>query len=318
MDEDNSKKWKRDGKSIIRKIIILFIIPVGVISTGTWYYLHGDRYISTDNSYIKSETTSISAEVSGRVIRIGVADHSYVSEGQELFQIDPEPYQIAVSRAEADLSNTRVEMQIVRSDYIKTLAELAIEQENVRYRKSEYDRYKDLEDKQVISIEKLNQIYYDHNNAINEYEAAKQEVEVLKAKLGGNPDAPIEDHPKFKRVYAELEKAKLDLSRVNVISPTKGIAVNMALDTGEYLLAGMPLFTLVDEDKQWIEANFKETDLTNIRVGQPAEVEVDTFPGKKWAAKVTSITPATGAEFSILPAQNSSGNWVKVVQRIMR
>tara|TARA_R110002096_G_scaffold420745_1_gene626015 strand:- start:11862 stop:12968 length:1107 start_codon:yes stop_codon:yes gene_type:complete len=313
----DTKKWKQDGKSTIRKVFLVILGPLIIITAGLWLYLSGDRYITTDNAYIKSEKTSISSEISGKIIKVNVEDNTHVAKGDELFLIDPEIFQIAVNSAEANVTSARSEIESLRSDYLKTVAELATEEENVRYRKDEYRRFKDLDEKKLVPKEKRDQAYYDYNTAVREYDTAKQEIEVLKARLGGNPEINTEDHPRFKLAKAELEKAKLDLSRVKVVAPSAGIAANVTVAPGEYLTAGIPLFTLVNDQTQWIEANFKETDLTHMRLGQKAEIEVDTYPGVIWTAKVLSITPATGSEFSILPAQNSSGNWVKVVQRIM-
>ena len=313
---ENGKKWKKDGKSKKGKFLILISLPTVLIAAGAWFYLQSDRYISTENAYIKADTTSISAEVTGRITEVEVRDNEPVRKGQLLLSIDPEPYEIAVESAKAKLNNTVVQIESLRSDYQKTLSELAVEEENVRFRKGENDRYQSLIGKQVISQEKLNQVEYDYNKALRELESAKREVEVLRSKLGGDPDMDITQHPSYKEAKAELDRRELDLSRVKIFAPIDGIAANLSLDMGEYIIAGMPLFTIVDQQGQWIEANFKETDLTHMETGQLAEVEVDAYPGVKWQARVISITPATGAEFSILPAQNSSGNWIKVVQRI--
>ncbi|MCP5381893.1 MAG: HlyD family secretion protein [Kordiimonadaceae bacterium] len=319
-DEDpaeNGKKWKKEGKSKKGKFLILISVPTVLIAAGAWFYLQSDRYISTENAYIKADTTSISAEVTGRITEVEVRDNEPVKKGQLLLSIDPEPYEIAVESAKARLNATVVEIESLRSDYLKTLSELAVEEENVRFRKGENDRYQSLIGKQVISQEKLNQVEYDYNKALRERDSAKREVEVIRSKLGGDPDMDITEHPSYKQAKAELDRRELDLSRVKIFAPIDGIAANLSLDMGEYIIAGMPLFTIVEQHGQWIEANFKETDLTHMETGQLAEVEVDAYPGVKWQARVISITPATGAEFSILPAQNSSGNWVKVVQRIM-
>ncbi len=317
MNEHIKRRWKQDGKPRSRKMTVLIFGPLALIIIGAGFYLFGDRYISTDNSYVKAEKTSISAEVSGKIIKVNVKDNSRVAKGDELFLIDPEPFQIAVSRAEANLNKVRTEIESMRSDYHQKLAELARSDESVRYRESENKRYKDLVAKDAVSKEKSDEVRFDFNAAAKDRDAVKQEVESLKAKLGGDPDIAAEKHPNFKQAKAELEKAQLDLSRVKIIAPSDGVVANVTMEPGEYTATGLPLFTLVNDRAQWIEANFKETDLTHVRPGQHAELKVDTYPGVTWDATVISITPATGSEFSILPAQNSSGNWVKVVQRIM-
>jgi membrane fusion protein, multidrug efflux system len=317
MSAHKHRRWKQDGKPRSRKMTVLIFGPLALLVIGAGFYLFGDRYISTDNSYVKAEKTSISAEVSGRIIKVNVKDNSRVAKGDELFLIDPEPFQIAVNRAEANMNNVRAEIESMRSDYLQKQAELARAEESVRYRANEHDRYKDLVDKLAASKEKSAQAHYEFNTAVKERDAARQEVESLKAKLGGDAEIATDNHPRFKQAKAELEKAQLDLSRVKIIAPSDGVVANVTMEPGEYTATGLPLFTLVNDRAQWIEANFKETDLTHVRPGQHAELKVDTYPGVTWDAKVISITPATGSEFSILPAQNSSGNWVKVVQRIM-
>lgn len=311
------QKWKKDGKTMFRKLFILFIVPLILIGTGGWYYFTGGQYISTENAYIKSEATTISAEVSGRVVNVSVKDNELVHKGQELFSIDPEPYEIAVKSAKANLESVRVDIKSIRSNYERSLTKVLIEEENVRHFKDEYDRYQSLIGKSVISQEKLNKIHYDFNVSEKELDAAKSEVEVLRTELGGNIDMPIEMHPKYQMAQAALAQKELDLSRVKVFSSQEGIAANVTLNQSEYVVAGLPVFTLIDKNNVWIEANFKETDLTYMKLGQLADIVVDAYPDEEWKAKILSITPGTGAEFSILPAQNSSGNWVKVVQRVM-
>ncbi|MCD6034862.1 MAG: secretion protein HlyD family protein [Rickettsiales bacterium] len=314
---EKKHRWKQDGKPVSRKMALLILGPALLILLGGGFYLLGDRYITTDNAYMKAKKTSISAEVSGKIIKVNIADNARVKEGDELFQIDPEPFQIAVNRAEANMNNVRAEIESMRSDYLQKVAELARAEESMRYRESEHKRYKDLAEKMAISREKSYQANHDFNASEKERDAAKQEAEATKAKLGGDDRIATEEHPNFKQAKADLEKAQLELSRVTVTAPSDGIAANVTMEPGEFTAAGLPLFILVNDHALWIEANFKETDLTHVHPGQDAEIEVDTYPGVTWHAKVVSITPATGSEFSILPAQNSSGNWVKVVQRIM-
>lgn len=317
MADHNKRKWRHDNRPVRRKMAALVLGPAALIVVGVVLYLFGDRYVSTDNAYVKAEKTSISAEVSGNIIEVKVKDNSRVAKGDELFLIDPTPFQIAVSRTEANLNKVRAEIESMRSDYHQKLAELARSDESVRYRERENTRYQDLVAKNAASKEKGDQAGFDFNAAVKDRDAVEQQVESLKAKLGGDPDIAAEDHPNFRQAKAELDKALLDLSRVTVAAPSDGVVANVTMEPGEYTAVGLPLFSIVNDRNKWIEANFKETDLTHVRPGQHAEITVDTYPGVTWNARVVSISPATGSEFSILPAQNSSGNWVKVVQRIM-
>lgn len=317
MADQKKNKWKQDGKPVRKKMAIVIMGPLVLALLGGGFYLFGDRYVSTDNAYIKAEKTSISPEISGKIIKVDIKDNTRVSKGQELFVIDPEPFQIAVNHAEANMNNVRTEIESLRSDYQQKMAELAGKEESVRYYDAETKRYQALAAKSAASKEKSDAMYHEFLSAQKDRDAAKQEAESLKAQLGGNPDIPVEEHPRYMQAKTELEKAQLDLSRIRILAPSDGVAANVNMEPGEYTATGLPLFTLVNDHDLWIEANFKETDLTYVRAGQSAEIEVDTYPGVTWHATVTSVTPATGAEFSILPPQNSSGNWVKVVQRIM-
>lgn len=317
MTEQRHPKWTQSGRSLRSKTAILLLGPAVLTVVGIMFYLLGGRYVSTDNAYVRFSIASISAEVPGTVAEVHVRDNEHVARGDELFRLDPEPFQIAAMRAEAHMHDVRDDIDSMRAEYLQKQATLAKAEESVRYRHKEYMRYKELAAREALSKEQLDRAYYEFNASVDERDAAKHEVEALKAKLGGNPDVATEDHPRFKQAKADLDKARLDLSRVTVVAPSDGVAANVRMEPGEYVATGIPLFALVNDHNPWVEANFKETDLTHIRPGQTAAIEVDTYPGTKWLARVVSVTPATGAEFSILPPQNSSGNWVKVVQRIM-
>ncbi len=309
--------WKNDGQPVNMKLATILFGPLIILILAFGLYLFGNRYVSTDNAYVKADKAMLSAEVSGKISEVLIKDNSRVSKGETLIILDAEPFQIAVTKAEANLIHVKAEIEGMRSEYLQKLAELTKAEEAVSYNKKEAIRYKELADKLAGTKQKSDQAQHDLHSSESSRDAAGQEAEALKAKLGGDPNIAAEDHPNYKLALSELEKAKLDLSRINITAPADGVLTNVETDVGEYITAGLPIFTLVNDNNQWIEANFKETDLTNVKVGQLADIEIDTFPGITWKAKVTSITPATGSEFSILPPQNSSGNWVKVVQRIM-
>jgi membrane fusion protein (multidrug efflux system) len=300
-----------------RKLVILILGPLVLILLGLFFYLSGGRYVSTDNAYVEEEVTSMAAEVSGKVVQVNVKDNTPVSKGDVLFRIDPESFQIAVDRARANLNNIRADIESLRATYLQKKADLERAEESVHFNEKEDDRYTQLVKQQSVSREKADTVHHNLNMARKELEAAAQEMESLKARLDGHPDLPVEEHSAFRQANAVLAKALLDFDRTQVKAPVDGVTANVDMDPGEYILAGRPLFSLVDEYNPWVEANFKETDLTHVRPGQDAKIKVDTYPGEIWHAKVASITPGTGSEFSILPAENSSGNWVKVVQRIM-
>ncbi|MBX7145837.1 MAG: HlyD family secretion protein [Alphaproteobacteria bacterium] len=302
---------------IYRRYIFILIIPLLIIFTGGYFYLFGDRYVSTENAYVKVAKTPISPEINGRVIEVTIKDNIRVTEGQKLFVIDKKPFEIAVTRAEANLANIQSEIESMKADYLHKIAELQKTKEEVRFQERKYQRYKQLTQTNVMAMAQYDQSVYERDAAIAAQNAAEQDVLAQKVKLANDPNLPVENHPRYKQALQELEKAKLDLSHVEIYAPTNGVVANVTLEEGEYVNAGTPLFSVVNDNQLWIEANFKETDLTYVRPGQKAEIKIDTYPQEKWEATVISITPATGSEFAILPPQNSSGNWVKVVQRIM-
>ncbi len=299
-----------------RHMLMVGAGPAVLLIIGLLFFLSGGRYVSTDNAYIKSETITVSSEVGGRITVLNVTDNSRVKAGQILFSLEQKPFELAVTLAEAALANVVNEISGMGAGYLQKQAELAQAEESLRYKSSEYARFVKLAKTNAASKARLDEAANKRLEAIKIRDALRQELAGELAKIGGAYGMPIEEHPRYKEAQATLEKAKLDLSHATVRAPADGIAANVTLNKGEYVGWGLPLFSIVNDHNVWIEANFKETDLTHVRPGQNATAKVDTY-GKTWRGKVASITPATGAEFSILPPQNSSGNWVKVVQRIM-
>ncbi|MBI1363728.1 MAG: HlyD family efflux transporter periplasmic adaptor subunit [Proteobacteria bacterium] len=291
--------------------------PATILLVGGYLYLDGDRYISTDNAYVKTDKVSIAAEISGKTLDVEAKDNTHVEKGTVLFHIDPEPFQIAVSQAEAQLANIRTEIESLRADYKQKQAEVAKTEDSIKYWKRENDRHQALLKAHTVAASQADEIFHNLQNAQKEHDAARFALAATLAQLDNNPDIATEEHPRYKVALAELEKARLNLKRTEVVAPYSGTTANVKMQPGEYVAAGVPLFSIVADNTAWVEANFKETDLTHMVAGQDAEIEIDTYGGTSWPAKVVSITPATGAEFSVLPPQNATGNWVKVVQRVM-
>ena len=317
MKEPQAKKRKFSERPRRERLALLVAGPVLIALVGGALYILSGRYAETDNAYVKANKVSISTEVTGRIAQIIVKDNTSVEQGQVLFTLDREPFEIALHQAEANLAAARADVFSLRADYQQKKAELAQAESNVRLQTKDYERYAEIVKSGATTVQRFDQARYARDAAIANLGAAKEAVESTRAKLGDNADAPIENIPRYKQAKAALDRATLDLARTEIRAPTSGIAASVDERPGQYVTAGVPLFSVVDEKNLWVEANFKETDLTNVRPGQRAIITIDTFPGHKWIAKVASITPATGAEFSILPPQNSSGNWVKIVQRIM-
>lgn len=301
--------------SVLKRLSLLLLGPLAIAAVSAWLYLNGGRIVSTDNAYIKADIIDVSSEITGRVVSVNVKDNQPVSRGDLLFTIDDRPYQIALHRAEAQLAEVRSNITSLKQEYRNS--EIAIEnaETRLRYLGKELERVRSLLERGSISVSTFDEAEYQWTDAQDSRQEKLQALQVIKARLI-DPDMPVDDHPLVKQALAQLDSARLDLSHVEVFAPTDGVAVNVTANLGENIIAGSPLMSLVDNHHLWIEANFKETDLTHMHPGQHVDVEVDTYPDQHWEARVASITPATGSQFSLLPAQNSSGNWVKVVQRV--
>lgn len=300
---------------VIRNLLLLILGPAVIAGFSLWVYMQGGRFVSTDNAYVKTEIVSVSSELTGRVIEVIPHDNDRVSKGQLLFRLDDQPYQIALAKAQANLAYTRGSIESEKADYYSD--QLAIDNANtdLEFRRKEMERIRQLVDTHSIPAAQFDQAEYAWRSARNALDNRMQALQASRARLI-DPELPTEEHPRYLQALAELEKAKLDISHLEIRAPNDGIAVNVAVHEGEYVIAGSALVSLVDDKNMWLEANFKETDLTWVRPGQTVKVSIDAFPGETWEARVAGIMPATGSEFSLLPAQNSSGNWIKVVQRI--
>ncbi|MDT8429201.1 MAG: HlyD family secretion protein [Pseudomonadales bacterium] len=300
---------------VIRNFLLLILGPAVIAGVSLWFYLQGGRFVSTDNAYLKSEIITVSSEIAGRVTEVIPRDNQRVSKGQLLFRLDDQPYRIALLKAEANLIGVRASIESEKADFHSDQLAIESAETDLEYRRKEMERIRHLVDTRSIPEAQFDQAEYAWHNARNALQSRKQELEVARALLM-DPHLPTEKHPRYLQAQAELEKIKLDISHLEIIAPADGVTVDVAVHPGEYVLAGSTLVSLVDDSALWLEANFKETDLTWVRPGQHVTVTVDAYPGETWDALVEGITPATGSEFSLLPAQNSSGNWIKVVQRI--
>jgi len=223
---------------------------------------------------------------------------------------------LAVDRAEADLDAARREIATLAATWKEAQVELRDAQDRAVYFRKRFDRERQLVKRGATSHARFDEMENDANAADDRITLARQKIQRIEAALGGDPDKPVDTHPVVRTKLAALAQAKLDLSRTTVHAPSDGIVVTVPLVAGEQITAAEPLFAIVTDTPPWVDANFKETELTYVRVGQKATVALDIYPGIVWEAEVESISPATGAEFAILPPQNASGNWVKVVQRL--
>jgi membrane fusion protein (multidrug efflux system) len=278
-------------------------------------YLKGGRYVETDDAYVKADMVQISTEVSGVVKQVLVQDNQPVSAGQTLFQLDPAPFQMAITKAQAKLAQVRTDIAALKANYREKQAEIALAQSKYDFALKEQQRQAGLMAKNYISASTFEAVKQTTDQAALQITTAKEALKQIAETLGGSVDIPTEQHPNYLAAQAELEQAKLDLSRTRVLAPQAG-TVSSPPKQGQYLSAGKIATALVVNDNLWIAANFTETDLTYVHPGQAVNVRVDTYPDSVWQGVVDSLSPATSAEFSVIPAQNATGNWVKIAQRV--
>jgi len=306
---------RRIGRLALRTVLLV-VVPVAAVAVGIYLYAESGRYVTTENAYIKSNVVSISADVSGRVEWVGVDDNNLVRKGQVLFRLDQQPFKIALERSEAELELVRTQVEELRADYHEAMAQVAAEEERVTFLERQLARQKTLKERKLASEQAYDVAAHDLSFAKRQVRVLRQRVRRVLQSLGGRPDIEAEAHPRFLRASTERDRAAIALDDTWVEAPVDGVVSNMKLQAGEYVEEGHAVFTIIESGKVWVEANLKETQLTHVLEGQSASITVDAYPGVEWPATVGAIAPATGAEFSVLPPQNATGNWVKVVQRI--
>ena len=300
----------------LKRTFFLIVIPLAAICVALYLYAAGGRYVSTNNAYVKANIIIISTEVSSRVTSMLVADNQAVEANDILLQLDSSPLEIALNRARAQMAVIRTELESLRADYGETVVQAQLAEDKVRYLDRRYKRQRKLLKQGLSSEEKYDEARHDLQVARREVKIIEQRVQRVLAQLAGNKLLPVDQHPRYLAAQTTYDQAAVDLKAATIRAPASGVVSNMKLQVGEFAQAGKPIFTLIENQPIWIEANLKETELTHILPGQQATIVADAYPDKIWESVVSSIAPATGAEFSILPPQNASGNWVKVVQRI--
>jgi membrane fusion protein (multidrug efflux system) len=299
------------------RLPLMWGVPLLLLAGGLYVYLTSGRYQSTDDAYLRAAQVAISANVSGRVSQIDVHDNQQVRRGQVLFRLDDRPFRIAVEAARARLQGARLQVATLKADYRQRLADLRSAQSALVYAGREYRRDSRLLASGIASRSQLDKALLARSEAQQRVAAARQQITAALARLGGRPDIPVNAHPLVEQAQAALDRALLDLSYATVKAPSDGIVTGVEhLQVGGYLPAAVPAFVLVSTHDVWVEADFKENQLAHMHRGESATVDLDAYPGRTFRAVVASITPGTGAQFSVLPPQNATGNWVKVVQRL--
>ncbi len=291
--------------------------PAVVLVIVTYLYLSSGRFESTDDAYVQAARVSISADVSGRVQSIEVHDNQLVHKGDVLYRLDDAPFRIALTQADAQLATARFKIQMLKANYKQRLSDHASARNTLKYAQVEFERQRRLAKSGIASQSQLDQATHARDIASDQFEATRQQTAVVVANLDGNAEIELQRHPEVQQAQALLDRAALDLSYTIVRAPSEGIVTHVEeLQVGSYVNAAAPVFALVSTQDIWIEANFKEDQLTHIRPGQATTIEVDSGNGEPLTGKVISLSPLTGSQLTVLPPENATGNWVKVVQRL--
>ena len=299
------------------RFLLIVVLPVAAIALGLLWWLSGGRYVSTDNAYIGADKVLITPQVSGAIVSVHVREGQKVAVGAPLFDIDPAPYRTALALARGRLAAAKIEFANLRAAFASNADQIKMGQDAVDLRQADYDRKAALvfshagtrvdADTSAAALVQAKQIL----------EFVREQQEATKVKLGGGLEATIDAFPDYIQATAQTEDAERNLRNASVTAPIAGVATQVSqIELGRVAAAGQPVFAVVADTGLWVDANPKESDLTYVRAEQAASVTIDTFPGREWRGKVSSIAPGTGAQFAILPPQNASGKWVKVVQRV--
>ena len=296
--------------------ILLMLGPIVLIVAGGIYYLFSGRYVSTDDAYIKSRMVSVTATVPGQVVAVPVTDNQTVKKGDVLVQIDPAPYQLKLESAQAELARVIQDADQLRAQVRARQQDIVQANADVEYAQREFNRQAPLVASGAVAKTMNDKAQRDLTTAQARVAGLKHQIDADLAQLGGNIDTPNEKLPAYLAALSARDTAQYNLDHATIRAAADGRVGTVTVRTGEYVQAGQNLFPQVVTSDTWIEANVRETDLTYVCDGQPATFTVDAYPGHEFRAKLQSFSPATGSELSVLPAENATGNWVKIVQRL--
>jgi membrane fusion protein (multidrug efflux system) len=300
-----------------RRLVLLVVLPAIVAAIGLAIYLSGGRYVSTDNAYVGAQKVLITPSVSGTIKRVLVQEGQHVNAGDELFVIDPEPYRLALQQAQARLDGTKTDYANLRTNDRAMSRMIELAQKTAELKRLDVERKSTLMTNRTGSQFDLDGSNGAYVVAQTQVEQMTQQQQGIRNQLLGDPELPLEQFPPYMQAKAQLDQAQNDLKNTQLRAPIAGIATQVDnIQLGRYVTSGTPVFSVIDDGHPWVDANPKETDFTYVTIGQRVDVVVDSFPNQIFRGTVSSLSPGTGAQFAILPPQNASGNWVKVVQRV--
>jgi membrane fusion protein (multidrug efflux system) len=305
------------GMRRYRRVLLLVVLPLVALVGGVTFYLNGGRYVTTDDAYVGAQKILITPDISGKIEKVVVREGQQVNEGDVLFEFDPVPFRLAVHQARANLDQTRTTYDNLVAD-LKIYSQLSdLAQQGVDLKRRDVDRKSSLVKNNFGSQLDLDNSATGLVTASAQLELLKQKISTAKTQLLGNPDLPLEQFPPYAQAKAALDQAERNLDHTAMRAPMAGVATQVdQIQLGRFVAAGTPVFSVIDISKPWVDANPKESDFTYVAVGQPVTIEVDAFPDHVFKGTVGSLSPGTGAQFAILPPQNATGNFVKVVQRV--
>jgi membrane fusion protein, multidrug efflux system len=311
-----SEKGPRSPRRRRVRWALFSLLPLALLAGAYWYVI-GGQVMSTDDAYVEADKVGVSTDVSGIVKEVDVTEHEHVDAGQLLYRLDDLPFRLALNRAEAQVGMVKDALNALKANYRDMQAQIKQAQDDIEYYGREFGRQQYLARQHFASEATFDTARRNLQNAQQKLASLGQQLAAIAANLNGDPDGPVEQNPRYADAVAQRDEAARQLAHTFVKAPFDGIVTNVpAIAPGKYLPASTTAFYLVDTEHVWVDANPKETELTYVRPGQAVTVTVDTYPDAEWHGTVASISPAAAQEFALLPAQNTSGNWVKVVQRI--
>lgn len=304
------------GRKVVRYVLMLGAALILVIG-GFWYWLNGGRYIDADDAYVQANVLALATDVSGIVGEIPVREGQHVKTGDVLFKLDPLKFQLAIDQAKAAVEQSRLDLEGLKADYLQAVRTQAAQESQVQSDQATYQRYAELVKTRAVPIQQYDDARYKLQADQARLGSNAAQTRAALARLSNNPDLPLSAFPAYQTAEAKLGEAKREMDHSVVRAPYDGIVTQVSkLQLGQYLPAGTAAFGLVGDDEFWVAVQPKETEITHAKPGDLATITIDAYPGYTWHGVVESIAPATDQQFALLPAQNSSGNWVKVVQRV--